>query len=74
MGKSPFLLITKNKERRYAMPCENVKECSCPKTDCERYKKCCECVKSHKERGYLPHCLRPLEQPAEKKPETDEKA
>ena len=42
------------------MPCENVKECSCERTECERYKKCCECVKSHRERGYLPHCLRPL--------------
>ena len=44
------------------MICANVNECSCPKTDCERHKKCCECVKSHKERGYLPYCLRPVEQ------------
>ena len=46
------------------MSCENINECSCPKTECPRYKKCCECVKSHKERGYLPHCLRPAEKPA----------
>ena len=48
------------------MPCENVKECSCPRTDCARYKKCCECVKNHREKGNLPRCLRPPEPPKNK--------
>ena len=52
------------KGARKKMACENVQECSCPKIDCERHKKCCVCIKSHRERGYLPHCLRPVE-PAE---------
>jgi len=42
------------------MACENVVDCTCERTECENYKKCCACVKSHRERGYLPHCLRPL--------------
>ena len=54
------------------MACENVKECSCPKTECERYKKCCECVKNHRDKGNLPRCLRPAEKKA--KPSEDEKA
>ena len=42
------------------MPCENVKACPCPNTNCERYAKCCECVAFHRdEKGNLPNCLRP---------------
>jgi len=43
------------------MACENVKECPCPKTDCERHLVCCECVLAHKKNGNLPFCLRPAE-------------
>ncbi|MCL2499703.1 MAG: MBL fold metallo-hydrolase [Defluviitaleaceae bacterium] len=42
-------------------PCENVAECPCPRTECPRYKKCCVCIKSHRERDYLPYCVRPKE-------------
>ena len=41
------------------MKCENVPECPCQRTECENYGKCCACVKSHRDRGYLPYCLRP---------------
>ena len=41
--------------------CENVKECPCTKTDCERRKICCECVAHHVKNGNLPSCLRPKE-------------
>jgi glycosidase len=39
------------------MKCINVKECVCPKKDCENYGKCCECVKAHRGTGSLPFCL-----------------
>jgi glyoxylase-like metal-dependent hydrolase (beta-lactamase superfamily II) len=42
-------------------PCVHVAECPCPRTECPRYKKCCECVKSHRERTSLPFCMRPVE-------------
>ena len=43
------------------MPCEtNVMKCTCDRTECENHGRCCACVKSHTERGYLPHCMRPL--------------
>jgi hypothetical protein len=38
------------------MACVNY--CECKNTDCDKHGKCCECVLSHKERGYLPACLR----------------
>ena len=38
--------------------CAAVKECICKNTDCENYRKCCACVASHREREYLPACLR----------------
>ena len=37
------------------MSCATV--CSCPKTTCPNYKKCCACVIKHKETDSLPHCL-----------------
>ena len=45
------------------MACENVKDCACEKTDCPRHSKCCECIQSHRERGYLPACLRGMNLP-----------
>jgi hypothetical protein len=39
------------------MSCPNVTDCSCPKTTCENYKKCCACVIKHRESDSLPHCL-----------------
>jgi len=39
------------------MPCEI--ECSCPKSECPNYKKCCACVLNHKETDSLPYCLFP---------------
>ena len=50
-------------------------DCTCDRTHCENYKKCVPCVKSHRERGYLPHCLRPLANspnPPAPKPEGDQ--
>jgi hypothetical protein len=42
------------------MVCENVKDCTCPKTSCKDYKKCCDCVAKHRKSGGLPHCLREI--------------
>ena len=39
------------------MPCENVKECACPKTTCPNHSKCCACVRKHRETDSLPFCL-----------------
>jgi glyoxylase-like metal-dependent hydrolase (beta-lactamase superfamily II) len=47
--------------KKMGKPCEHVKECACPRTECPRHRKCCECVRSHKERDSLPFCLRPQE-------------
>ena len=41
------------------MACENKHECPCTKTDCDNYKRCCDCVAAHIARGNLPFCLRP---------------
>ena len=35
-------------------------DCTCDRTECENYQDCEACVLSHRARGYLPHCLRPL--------------
>jgi hypothetical protein len=43
------------------MPCKNVKDCTCPKTECPNHKKCCDCVIKHREGGNLPFCLRSAE-------------
>ena len=39
------------------MGCQNVIECSCPKTECPNHKKCCACVIKHRETDSLPYCL-----------------
>jgi len=65
-----FFLLKLKKNRIFAeiftqqlkhkiMSCENVTTCTCPKTTCPNYKKCCDCVKQHVNLGGLPHCLRP---------------
>jgi hypothetical protein len=41
------------------MSCKNVKECSCPKTECPNHKKCCDCVIKHRETDSLPFCFFP---------------
>lgn len=44
--------------------------CSCPKTDCPRHGRCCECISDHRHRENVkmivrfPHCLRELVQKA----------
>lgn len=35
-----------------------VYKCSCPKAECPRHGKCCECVAFHRGGEKLPHCLR----------------
>ena len=39
------------------MPCENVKNCACPKKTCPNYGRCCACVIKHRETDSLPYCL-----------------
>lgn len=41
------------------MGCNNVKECSCPKTACINHGKCCQCVIKHRTTDSLPFCLFP---------------
>jgi hypothetical protein len=45
--------------KKMGKPCGRVEVCPCPRVECPRYRKCCACVKSHRERDYLPYCLRP---------------
>ncbi|MFA5452565.1 MAG: hypothetical protein WC248_03230 [Candidatus Methanomethylophilaceae archaeon] len=43
------------------MACDNkhIKGCTCPKVDCSRHAKCCDCVAYHRdEKKNLPVCLR----------------
>jgi len=43
------------------MACDNKHECTCPKTDCPRHGKCCDCVAFHREGNVnLPVCLRSM--------------
>jgi hypothetical protein len=46
--------------------CSSVKDCSCPKTECENNGKCCSCVIKHREGGNLPFCLRFISEDAVK--------
>ena len=50
-----------------AINCESEKyaQCTCTKTDCPRYGKCCACVAAHAKNGNLPSCLRDLKKPEE---------
>ncbi|MCL2170402.1 MAG: hypothetical protein FWB74_10315 [Defluviitaleaceae bacterium] len=41
-----------------AKDCAGAKECMCPATECANHKKCCDCVKRHREAGNPPFCLR----------------
>ena len=41
------------------MPCTNVKECACPKKNCENNAKCYACVIKHRESDSIPFCLFP---------------
>jgi hypothetical protein len=40
------------------MNCPNVKECSCPETQCPNHARCCACVLNHKNGKAAPYCLR----------------
>lgn len=46
------------------MACEHntlVEKCTCPKVECPRHGKCCECVIYHREeKKNIPLCLREL--------------
>jgi len=39
------------------MACEKVKECPCPRTECENHRVCCVCVIKHKDTDSLPFCM-----------------
>ena len=43
----------------YTKECINTNECTCPKTDCENHRHCCDCIKRHRESDSLPYCLFP---------------
>ncbi|MGD2249395.1 MAG: DUF6485 family protein [Candidatus Methanofastidiosia archaeon] len=45
-------MVCENRER-------NLKECNCTWTSCSKKGICCECIKSHRERGELPGCYFP---------------
>jgi hypothetical protein len=36
----------------------NVENCPCPATDCQRHAVCCECVSAHATKDSLPSCLK----------------
>jgi len=38
--------------------CSNEFECPCENTECENYRLCCACVASHRDKEYLPCCMR----------------
>lgn len=38
---------------------ENLQDCTCTYTPCERKGKCCECVRHHREKDELPACFFP---------------
>lgn len=44
----------------YKMAGCNEQNCTCPKADCERHGKCCECINFHREKENLVHCLREI--------------
>ena len=33
--------------------------CPCPNDNCERHKKCCDCIASHLEKDSVPFCVFP---------------
>ncbi|SMC74790.1 hypothetical protein SAMN04488500_10846 [Sporomusa malonica] len=36
----------------------NEENCNCPKLQCERHGKCCECINFHRDRGDKVCCMR----------------
>ena len=38
---------------------ENLQECTCSATTCQKRGICCECVRSHRERSEIPGCFFP---------------
>jgi len=36
----------------------NEENCTCPKKDCERHGKCCECINFHRNMGNKVSCMR----------------
>lgn len=45
----------------------NEKNCPCPKTDCERHGKCCECINHHRKKNGLVYCMKQIVKDKEKK-------
>lgn len=39
------------------MSCPNVKNCTCPKVQCENHSKCCACVAKHRKENRPPNCF-----------------
>ena len=42
--------------------CSNNRPCTCPKTDCKNYGKCCDCVAAHLGYGSPPNCFNKKEE------------
>lgn len=40
----------------------NEQNCTCPKIDCVRHGKCCECINFHRDNKNLVSCLREIAQ------------
>ena len=38
----------------------NEENCTCPKIECERHGKCCQCVNFHREKDNLVYCFREI--------------
>ena len=38
----------------------NEKNCTCPKTSCERHGKCCACITHHRKINTLVYCMRSI--------------
>ncbi len=38
----------------------NEQNCTCPKVECERHGKCCQCVNFHREKDNLVFCFRAI--------------
>ena len=45
----------------------NEQNCICPKTDCERHGKCCECINHHRKKNGLVYCMKQIVKEQEKK-------
>lgn len=38
----------------------NEKNCTCPKVDCPRHGKCCECINNHRSKNGLVYCMKQI--------------